>query len=171
MHLGLLGELKSFQSGLDRDALAAPWIVRPLHRVAHAQYLEELGRLLDTELGPRPRPGVLAKAPPDWSLIPGGVALSIRGLERAMETGDLHNSALGMTELAVALRRFRLAHGEYPDGLAALAPTYIATVPSDPLTGKLPTYTRQADGFTLHSEAAKHDTRPHAAAISWSVTR
>lgn len=179
MHLGLIGELKTFHTGLgrsvDREGGVWPgqvsWFSRPLFRVAHAQYLEGLGRLLELELGPRPRPAVSAEAPPKWSLVPGGIASLMPGLERAMETGDLHHSALAMTELAVALRRYRLAYGEYPDGLAALAPTYVAAVPSDPLTGKLPTYAREGSGFTLHSEAARDDTRLHTAAIAWNVAR
>lgn len=171
MHLGLLGELKKFHRELDRDAGAAPWVARPLHRLAHAHYLEELGRLLDAELGPRPRPEVSAKEPPDWSIIPGGVALSIRGLERAVDTGDLHHTALGMTELAVALRRFRQAHGKYPDALAEVAPAFMATVPDDALTGKVPTYAREGSGFTLKSEHPKTQERQTAPVLAWTVTR
>ena len=46
--------------------------------------------------------------PRTWSFLP---PLGIAGLERAMDTGDQLISALGMAELAVALRRFRQAHG------------------------------------------------------------
>ena len=97
---------------------------------------------------------------------------AIPGLERSLETSDLHHSAVGMTELAVALRRYRLAHGEYPEELSALAPTYIASVPSDPLSGTSPVYTRQGVGFTLRSEHPKADERAAtAAALKWTVTR
>lgn len=179
MHIGLIGELKTFHTSLGRSVDGeggwwpgqVSWFSRPLFRVAHAQYLEGIGRLLDLELGPRPRPAVSTKEPSKWSLVPGGIASGTAGLERALETGDLHGSALAMTELAVALRRFRLAHGAYPDALAALAPEYIARVPSDPLAGKPPVYVRQGVGFTLHSEGAKDDKPMHAAAVTWNVAR
>lgn len=189
MHIGLIGELKTFNAALGRAADGGvagylstmnrtgtvfeirplSWLLQPLFRVAHAQYLEELGRLLDVERGPRPRP-VSMETQSRRPLLH-GVPMAIGGLERAMDSGDLHHSALAMTELAVALRRYRLTHREYPEDLAALTPAYIANVPSDPLSGKLPVYARQGAGFTLHSEAAKDDTRLHAAAISWNVAR
>jgi hypothetical protein len=187
MHVGFIGELKTFHAALTRAANGEaaypgitnpghssvwtrpfPWLGRPWVRLSHARYLEQLGRLLEAEMGPRPRPVSIEK-PETWSFFMPSVA---PGLERSMETGDLHHSALTMTELAVALRRYRLAHGEYPAALSALAPTYIESVPSDPLTGKLPAYTRQAGGFSLRSEHPKADEpATNAAALKWTVTR
>jgi len=127
------------------------------------------GRLLDAQVGPRPRPDSIATAHTWWLVPP--VWWALPGLERSMDTGDLHHSALTMTGLAVALRRFRLAHGEYPEALTALAPGYMASVSSDSLTSTLPLYTRQADGFTLRSEHPKADERPMTSALTWKVTR
>jgi len=179
MHIGLIGELKTFHPSVGRSVDGegglwpgqGSWFSRPLYRVAHAQYLEGLGRLLDIELGPRPRPEPSAEQPQRWSLIPGGVASGVAGLERAVETGDWHNSALTMTELAVALRRYRLTHGEYPDALASVVPTFIATVPTDALTGKMPTYAREGSGFTLKSEHTKDLERQTSATLAWTVIR
>jgi len=187
MHVGFIGELKTFHAALTRAANGEaaypgimnpghssfwarpfPWLARPWVRLSHARYLEQLGRLIDVEMGPRPRP-VSTEKPPTWSFL---MPSAMPGLERAMETGDLHHSALAMTELAVALRRYRLANGQYPDTLEALTPTYIPSVPSDPLTGKLPVYTRQDGGFLLRSEHPKADERATtAAALKWRVTR
>lgn len=179
MHLGLLGELKTFHGELGRAAAgegtrwpaSGSWLSRPLFRVAHAQYLESLGRLLDLERGPRPRSAVSTEEPRRWSLIPGAIASGTAGLERAVDTGDVHHTALTLTELAVALRRFRQAHGEYPESLAALVPAFITTVPADALTGKVPTYAREGSGFTLKSEHPKALERQTAAALAWTVTR
>lgn len=190
MHLGLLGELKTFSRALglaadgDVDSLLRAsnqgqvsrqyrpfaWMLRPMLRVAHVQYLEQMGRLLDAEAGPRPRP-VVTTAPPRVSLVPGAVAAGTAGLERAMDTGDVHASTLALTELAVALRRHRLANGAYPESLASLSPVFIDSVPSDALTGTPFTYTRQSAGFTLRSEHPKAAQRPATATLTWIVTR
>jgi hypothetical protein len=179
MHLGLIGELKTFHAAIGRSVDGegglwpgrGSWLSRPLFRLAHAEYLESIGRLLDLELGPRPRPEPSAEQPRRWSLIPGAIASGAAGLERAMVTGDLHHTSLAMTELAVALRRYRLAHGEYPNDLAALAPMYVATIPSDALTGKVPSYAREGSGFTLKSEHTKDLERQTSATLAWSVAR
>jgi hypothetical protein len=179
MHLALLGELKTFHDSMRRSVAGEgglwpgqiPWLRRPLFRVAHARYLGQFSRLLNEELGPRPRPEVSSQDPPNLSLIPGGVAMAVRGVERAMDTGDLHTSALSIAELAVALRRYQLASSEYPATLEALTPTYLATIPSDPLTGTLPTYTQQTGGFTLQSDHRKDLARDSAELLTWTVRR
>jgi hypothetical protein len=180
MHLGLLGELKTFHAALAREASGAAvdprlwsggghWLPRPLFRIWHARYLKQLRMLLDIEMGPRPRP-VWAEPPPRMSLLP---PLGGAGLHRSLETGDHVISALGLAELAVALRRFRLAHGEYPPELSAVVPAYVANVPADPLTGQPPIYTRQGAGFTLQRGTNASGTIPRlsAAARDWTVLK
>ena len=45
--------------------------------------------------------------------------------------------ALGLIALvAVALERFRLSHGRYPDDLDELAPAFLAVLPADPYTAQ-----------------------------------
>ena len=87
-----------------------------------------------------------------------GLALARRrafvpGLERAIDSGDMHNSVLGVTEIGVALRRYRLDRGSYPDELSALVPAYLARLPIDPVTGRPPAYARSGAGFTLKAAA------------------
>lgn len=50
-----------------------------------------------------------------------------------------------LARLAVAMWRYRLEHGAFPDGLDALAPQYLPTIPIDPFTGDSVKLTR-ADG-------------------------
>ena len=61
----------------------------------------------------------------------------------------------GYADLAVvacALERHRLATGQYPEALAALAPRFIKAVPHDLVTGKSLQYQRTDDGrFVLYS--------------------
>ena len=64
--------------------------------------------------------------PSRWSWVKQWDSMFSAGLERAIESGDEFNSQLNAAELAVALRRFRLDRGAYPDDLSALVPGYLA---------------------------------------------
>jgi hypothetical protein len=57
-----------------------------------------------------------------------------------------------LARVAIALERYRLAHGEYPESLDALAPQIINAVPHDVIGGGPLHYRRTADGqFVLYS--------------------
>jgi hypothetical protein len=59
---------------------------------------------------------------------------------------------VGLARTAVALERYRLAHGEYPETLDALAPQFIEKVPHDVVGGQPLHYRRTPDGqFVLYS--------------------
>jgi hypothetical protein len=61
-------------------------------------------------------------------------------------------ASVDLARTALALERCRLAHGEYPESLDALAPQFIAKVPHDVIGGQPLKYRREADGrFTLYS--------------------
>jgi hypothetical protein len=61
-------------------------------------------------------------------------------------------SSVDLARTAVALERYRLAHGEYPESLDALAPKFIAQVPHDVIGGGPLKYRRASDGqFVLYS--------------------
>jgi hypothetical protein len=183
MDVGLLSELRYFNAVFARaertGPLAAPdeqfaffgrftWFARPLIRVLHARYLEQVGDLLDVQTGPRPRPVAAAPAHLSFSKRLDGI-IGVAGLRRTMDTDDLFKSGLGATELAVALRRFRLDHGTYPDDLSMLVPGYLANIPIDAFTGKPPVYVRQGAGFRLHAENAKNFDPRISAALAWTV--
>jgi len=53
--------------------------------------------------------------------------------------------------LGIALRRYRMKHGEYPDKLDALTPAFIDTLPVDPFSGKDYVYRRAGKGFIVYS--------------------
>jgi hypothetical protein len=187
MYVGLLSELKHFnwamaraESSRDIAAIsdgAPPFssgplarLARPLTRLARLRYLELMEELLALQAGVRPRPAS-ATAPRWWSPMKRFAHVSRAGLERAMDTGDAFNSGLGVTELAVALRRVRLAHGQYPDALSALVPTYLQDVPIDSFTGKPPVYARQGSGFRLQVEKPKNAFGSTAAVLDWNVVK
>jgi len=57
-----------------------------------------------------------------------------------------------LARTAMALERYRLAHGDFPESLDALAPQFIAQVPRDVIGGQSLKYRRTADGqFVLYS--------------------
>ena len=152
--------LGPLSGGLGR--LARPWL-----RFARAKYLAQMERFLDLQGGPRPRLAASALPPPRWwSPVDYIVAIVVPGLERALETGDDFNAALAGAEIAVALRRYRLDVGAYPEHLAALAPAYLDAVPVDPFTGAPPVYTRHASGFSLHT-----GRRPYRPLADWTVAK
>jgi hypothetical protein len=57
-----------------------------------------------------------------------------------------------MSIAAVALRRYRLRHQDWPPSLAALVPEFLSEVPRDWVNGEPLRYRRNNDGtFTLYS--------------------
>ncbi len=52
---------------------------------------------------------------------------------------------------AVALERYKRAHGEYPGQLEALVPEYVGAIPPDMLTGAPLRYKRHAEAYILYS--------------------
>lgn len=61
-------------------------------------------------------------------------------------------ASVNLARTAIALERYRLVHGNYPESLAALAPQFIAQLPQDVTNGEPLKYRREADGgFVLYS--------------------
>jgi hypothetical protein len=61
-------------------------------------------------------------------------------------------SSVDLARTAIALERYRLAHGGYPESLDALAPQFIEKVPHDVIGGQPLKYQRTSDGqFVLYS--------------------
>src|SRR5450759_825734 len=55
-------------------------------------------------------------------------------------------SSVDLARTAMAMERYRLAHGEFPESLDALAPQFIAKVPHDVIDGQPLKYRREANG-------------------------
>jgi hypothetical protein len=184
---GLLGEAWSVDVTLARAATGRSWAVaspsavtgptrhvalfgrlgRPLIDMARSTYLGQMERLLDLATGPRPRSETAALPAPNWWSLADRIAGTFTpGLVRTIDTGDDFHAALAAAQIAVALRLFRLDRGAYPDSLSALTPAYLDSLPIDPWTGQAPVYTRQGNGFSLHSGRGLQ--RPVA---DWVVTK
>jgi hypothetical protein len=62
-------------------------------------------------------------------------------------------NSVNMVRAAIALERYRLAHGEYPESLDALLPQFIARLPHDIINGQPLHYRRTSDPSSQSSDA------------------
>lgn len=53
--------------------------------------------------------------------------------------------------VGIAVERYRLRHGRWPDNLAALVPDFLPAAPTDMLDGRPLRYQRLADGVVVYS--------------------
>jgi hypothetical protein len=87
-----------------------------------------------------------------WSLNDVLAALLLPALETCAQRFSYAQSAADMARVACALERYRLAAGQYPESLDALAPGCMESVPSDVMDGQPLKYHRTGDGrFVLYS--------------------
>jgi hypothetical protein len=61
------------------------------------------------------------------------------------------HAALRVTTVALAAEEWRLAHGDWPESLAALVPGLLDALPEDPFTGGALCYQHRADGVVVYS--------------------
>ncbi|MGD0206197.1 MAG: hypothetical protein ABSC89_01095 [Verrucomicrobiota bacterium] len=78
--------------------------------------------------------------------------LMLSGLGNGAKKFAYAQSSVNLARTAIALERYRLAHGEYPESLDALAPQFITKLPHDIINGQPLHYRRTSDGqFVLYS--------------------
>ena len=74
------------------------------------------------------------------------------GLGNVSRKAALAQTAAEQAALACALERYRLANGQFPEKLEALAPRYISQLPHDVISGEPYKYRRTDDGqFVISS--------------------
>jgi len=74
------------------------------------------------------------------------------GLGAALRKFAYGQESVDLARVAIALERYRLAHGAYPESPDALAPQFIEKVPHDVINGQPLHYRRADDGqFVLYS--------------------
>jgi hypothetical protein len=80
------------------------------------------------------------------------VLLLTPNIGNACRRTALIQTKVDQANIACALERFRLPHGEYPEKLTALVPQFIEAIPADVIGAQPPHYRRAADGsFLLYS--------------------
>jgi hypothetical protein len=81
-----------------------------------------------------------------WSRI------AIPNIVKAWQTTAYNQTLVNEAQIACALERYHLAHGEYPETLDALVPQFIEKLPHDIIGGQPLHYRRTGDGqFLLYS--------------------
>jgi hypothetical protein len=76
----------------------------------------------------------------------------VPALGNAVKKFAYAQASVNLARTAIALERYRLSRGNYPESLALLAPQFIAQLPHDVINGELLKYRREADGrFVLYS--------------------
>lgn len=79
-------------------------------------------------------------------------AMLLPALQRCAEKAARIQAYTDLARVACALERHRLAHGQFPEDLAALMPQFIAKLPHDVINGQPLKYRRTDDGsFILYS--------------------
>ena len=87
-----------------------------------------------------------------WSPYTFMASFGIPNYDKACQTTARNQTMINQALIVCALERFRLAHGQYPETLDALAPQFIAAIPHDVIGGQPLHYRRAADGtFLLYS--------------------
>jgi hypothetical protein len=78
--------------------------------------------------------------------------ISIPNFTRANQSGVRGETEWQMTIAAIALQRFKVSHGEYPESLEVLKPEFLSAIPYDCFSGKALCYQRKPNGsFLLYS--------------------
>jgi hypothetical protein len=87
-----------------------------------------------------------------WSFYQALARMTFPAVSKSVEKFALIQAQVDLARVACALERFRLAHGNFPDTLDALAPQLIEKIPCDVINGQPLHYRRTEDGkFILYS--------------------
>ena len=82
---------------------------------------------------------------------------SIQLLGKSFRKVTVAECSKQMTVTAIALKRFQMQHGNFPEKLSELAPEFLAAVPSDVVDGQPVRYRRNADGNYLLYSIGEND--------------
>jgi hypothetical protein len=127
--------------------LPAGQAIRPLH----AQVLRRMTRWVEITGLPLWEQPALAR---EWERAQKTAA---KGLLSSMPARTCTDSSVRLQAevhgalAAVAVERYRLAHGSWPRDLGALVPAYLKAIPNDPYEGKPLRYRRVAGGVVVYS--------------------
>jgi hypothetical protein len=172
MRASLIGEMKTMLASLPGSAYAwdavGPlpprllenplllWLLRPVLQENARWYLEVMKGVIEYQGLPRTeRQRRWGDAPPAperraWHLLG---ATMVANLGNAIQRADLWETRFVLARLGVALERYRLAHGTYPERLEALVPDLLPRLPLDPFSGAPPEYHASGRGYRLRSAA------------------
>ena len=137
-----------------RDAIILR-LQRPLLRwdeVACLSFVDQVIAAAQADQAPPDSEQYLAQLPPRW--VPDFLKAPLAGSMARLLTRILPRTRAGQARIvvwqaALAVHRWRNAHGSYPDTLAQVAAE--EAVPLDPFSGQALIYRREGQGFVLYS--------------------
>jgi hypothetical protein len=91
---------------------------------------------------------MLSQAPPPNGML---TRLIVPSLTRFLTQEDLAVAHHAEAQTAIAITRYRLAHGAFPPQLGALGPDYLDDMPVDPFDGKPLRFVVKADKCLIYS--------------------
>ncbi len=83
--------------------------------------------------------------------LPVLVALWLPAYEKFVQACVRNQAYLRCAYVALAVERYRLAHGRWPDSLADVVPEFLRKLPGDPYNGQSLHYRRTTDGVLIYS--------------------
>jgi hypothetical protein len=93
----------------------------------------------------------------------------IPNFSRALQTMAMNQTYVNEASIACGLERYRLAHGNYPETLAALTPSYAGKIPNDIVGGGPLIYQATNGTFTIGSVGWNTNSVVSAGApVGWS---
>jgi hypothetical protein len=125
--------------------IAAPTLTR-------AVLLEYYNDVL--EIARRPaheRPELLKQKTPKAAQLPRLAKSLMPSMDKLMEVDVRQLAFVRAAIAALAVERYRIDTGQYPEQLEAITPKYLATAPLDPYDGRPLRYKRLADGVVIYS--------------------
>jgi len=126
-----------------RTAKTMATYYQPVVDVVHGTFSPDLARRGDAAVAAE------VKSPSPFNMLERMVLPTLGNATKKFAYGQ---ASADQARTAIALERYRLAHGEFPGALDALAPQFIAQLPHDVIGGQSLKYRREADGrFVLYS--------------------
>lgn len=129
------------------------WGYHPFLAHDHAACLDTLTQMHAVRLLPEARQRAALKAVPVPPKAQGTLItnLLVPSVEKLHDASLRHRATMRCAGTALAVERFRQAHGRWPDSLAELPKDWLRAIPMDPFDGQPVKYARRPDGVTIYS--------------------
>jgi hypothetical protein len=105
----------------------------------------------------------------------------LQGSEQILIAKAQNEAILQVTCVGLALKRYKMSNGVYPDTLSYLTPSFLDKLPEDPFSGNSLLYRKEGEGFLLYSvgrdlqdnQGAQFNQKFHSMPydIVWNATR
>lgn len=151
-------------------SVVVDWAYEPFLPADQAACLDTMTRMYAVRSLPESKQRTAIKAIPNPE--PGlGTQIThtlIPALDKFHEASLRHRAVMRCAGVALAVERFRLAFGYWPETLAELPKELLAVVPDDPFDGQPLKYVRRADGVTIYSVGYDEADNGGNVPVKWS---